>query len=369
MRLRLGLIGLSNDWSHRHLPALRTLQDRFEVAGVYSSVAAFAESVAREFKAKQYDGFRELLRRDDIDAAMMLESDWYGIAPVTAACDFGKAVYCGSEIDFDPEQASELKRIVDQAGIAFVAEFPRRYSPASLRLKELIATRLGEPQLLFCHKRLTTEQKPHQRNGRSLSARADRELMELIDWCSFIVGRDIRSVYCTEHRRVNAGNTSGGNGSAMHAGQDTGHNGSAHDQQATGQVDYQSLSVDLSAPDQPLGSTIAQISCGTYIPPAWHEAIAFRPPAAVQVCCQKGLAFVDLPNSLVWFDEAGRHQESLESELAVGQQLLTQFHRSVTSLVRKMGDLEDVYRSLTAVRAAKQSAKERRCIHLDPTTP
>lgn len=340
MRLRIGLIGLSGDWSNRHLPALRMLQDRFEVAGVYSSVAAFADTVAREFKAKQYDGFRELLRRDDIDAALMLESDWYGIAPVSAACDFGKAIYCGSEIDFDPQLASELKRVVDQAGIAFVAEFPRRYAPASLRLKELIATRLGEPQLLFCHKRLTCEQKQGPRNGRSLAARADRELMELIDWCSFIVGREIRSVYCSEHRRHTSG------------------------QDAPTEPDYQSLSLDLSAPGMPLGSTVAQISCGTYIPPAWNEAIAFRPPAAVQVCCQNGLAFVDLPNSLIWFDEAGRHQESLESEMAVGQQLLTQFHRAVTSLVRKMGDLEDVFRSLRALRAARQSAAQRTSIEL-----
>lgn len=340
MRLRIGLIGLSGDWSHRHLPALRMLQDRFEVAGVYSSVAAFADSVAREFKTRQYDGFRELLRRDDIDAALMLESDWYGTAPVSAACDFGKAIYCGSEIDFDPQLATELKQVVDHAGIAFVAEFPRRYAPASLRLKELIATRLGQPQLLFCHKRLTCEQKNGPRNGRSLAARADRELMELIDWCSFIVGHEIRSVYCTEHRRPSG------------------------DTQEQMGPDYQSLSIDLSAPHLPLGSTVAQISCGTYIPPAWNEAIAFRPPAAVQVCCEKGLAFVDLPNSLIWFDEAGRHQESLESEMAVGQQLLTQFHRAVTSLVRKMGDLEDVYRSLRALRAARQSAQERRAIEL-----
>ena len=34
-----------------------------------------------------------------------------------------------------------------------MAELPRRHMPATLRLKELIATRLGEPQLLFCHLR------------------------------------------------------------------------------------------------------------------------------------------------------------------------------------------------------------------------
>ncbi|MEZ6136499.1 MAG: Gfo/Idh/MocA family oxidoreductase [Pirellulaceae bacterium] len=341
MRLRIGLIGLSSDWGNRHLPALRMLQDRFEVAGVYSSVASFADSVAREFQTKQFDGFREMLSRDDIDAALMLESDWYRTLPVTAACEYGKAIYCGSEIDFDPQRAAELKRLVDRAGIAFVAEFPKRYAPASLRLKELIATRLGQPQLLFCHKRLTSEANPN-RGGRSLAARTDRELIELIDWCSFIVGREIRSVYSTEHRRHLPDDPS----------------------KIRAEPDYQTISVDLSADGAPLGSTIAQISCGTYFPPAWHEAISFRPPAAVQVCCENGLAFVDLPNTLIWFDEAGRHQESLESEMAVGQQLLTQFHRAVTSLVRKMGDLEDVYRSLCALRSARESAELRRCIDL-----
>ena len=54
-----------------------------------------------------------------------------------------------------------------------------------------------------------------------------------------------------------------------------------------------------------------------------------------------GIAFVDLPATLVWFDEAGRHQESLESERPLGEQLLTHFYRAVTSLVRRTCDLED----------------------------
>lgn len=344
MRLRLGLVGLSSDWQHRHFPALRMLQDRFDVRGVYSSVSAFSESVARDFDAQRFDGFREMLSHDTIDAVMMLESDWYGISPLVAACDFGKAIYCGSEVDFDPQRAAHLKHLVDGAGVAFMAEFPRRYAPASLRLKELIATRLGPPQILFCHRRLTCNTADMQRNRRSLAARADRELMELIDWCCFIVGRDVRSIQSVYHRAHNAERSFS-----------TGHAG----------ADYQSLSLDLSAPEEPANSTIAQISCGAYIPPAWQEAIAFRPPAAVQVCCENGLAFVDLPNSLIWFDEAGRHQESLESEMAVGQQLLTQFHRAVTSLVRKMGDLEDVYRSLRLLQAARDSAHNRTAIVLE----
>ena len=47
--------------------------------------------------------------------------------------------------------------------------------------------------------------------------------------------------------------------------------------------------------------------------------------------------------------------ESLESERPVGEQLLSQFHRAVTSLIRKTGDLEDAYRALRIVLSARES--------------
>ena len=294
MKLRLGLLGLSNDWNTRYLPALRTLQDRFEVVGVYCSVATFAETVAREFGTRRCDGYRELLRRDDVDAVLMLEGQWYGILPILAACDYGKAVYCGSDIDFDPQQAALVRQEVDRAGIAFMAEFPRRFAPASIRLKELMATRLGPPQLLFCHKRLTCES-PGSR-GRSLRTKADRELVELLDWCSFIVGRKIRSVQCIEHHPPD------------------GSNGAADGPEAV--VDYRSMTSTCPHP-MPRWLTIAQISCGAYIPTAWHEAIAYRPPPPCRC-----VARTVWPSSIYPTDWSGSTRRDVtknrESERAVG---------------------------------------------------
>lgn len=329
MKLRVALLGLSSDWKTRHLPALRLLHDRFEVAGVYCAVGSFADSLARELGTVKYDGYRELIRQPQVDAVMILESAWNGTLPMLAACEYGKVIYCGTEINLDCHSAELVRQEVDKAGVAFMPELPRRFAPASLRLKELLATKLGKPQLLFCHKRLTTE----VTRTRNLIERADRELMELMDWCSFIVGQPIRAVTCAQHI-------------------------------GRGGPDYRSVSVDLSPEADPLGTTVAQVSCGTYFPQAWHEAIAYRPPAAVQVCCEKGLVFVDLPNQLVWFDEAGRHQETLDSELSVGQLLLSQFHRSITSLVRKMADVDDLCVALRALQAAYDSACQRRTIEL-----
>ena len=86
--------------------------------------------------------------------------------------------------------------------------------------------------------------------------------------------------------------------------------------------------------------------------------------AGLQVSCERGIAFVDLPTTLVWFDEAGRHQESLDSERPVAEQLLTQFHRAVTALVRKTCDLEDAYRALRIVQEARRSCREGRRVEL-----
>ncbi len=38
------------------------LQDRFEVRGVYSSVAKMADSVAQEFGCERFDGYRAMLQ-------------------------------------------------------------------------------------------------------------------------------------------------------------------------------------------------------------------------------------------------------------------------------------------------------------------
>jgi hypothetical protein len=50
--------------------------------------------------------------------------------------------------------------------------------------------------------------------------------------------------------------------------------------------------------------------------------------------------------------------ESLDSERPVGEQMLSQFHRSVTSLVRSTSGLEDAYRAMLIVQQAHRSHAE-----------
>jgi predicted dehydrogenase len=312
------------------------LADRFEVRAVCDQVGHRAAQAAAEFEAAAVDGYRELVRREDIDAVLMLAVQWYGALPILAACDSGKAVYCAAGLDLDPTEAQQVKSRVEKAGVAFMAEFPRRHAPATVRLKELIATELGSPRLLFCHQRSPAKTRANLLPGWPPRPVAMRDLVELVDWCCYCVGWSPTGVTGLMHKRGCP----------------------------TGEEDYQMMSLDFSDPKYPGTGPVAQISCGRYIPAAWHEAITYRPLAALQVSCDRGIAFIDLPATLIWFDDAGRHQESLESERPVGEQLLTQFYRAVTSLVRKASDLEEAYRALCIVQQARRSHAEGRRIKL-----
>jgi predicted dehydrogenase len=339
MKLRVGLIGLGDSWQQRYAPALRALAERFEVRAICEQVGHRAQQAAGEFGAAAVDGYHVLSRREDIDAVLILAPQWYGSLPILAACEAGKAVYCAAGLDMEPEEAQLVKQRVEEAGIAFMAEFPRRQAPATLRLKELTATRLGPPRILFCHQRSPAPTPLSHLPGHSPHHAAIRDLVELVDWCRYVVDRDPTAVTGLVH--------SSGTGS---------------DEEP--EEDYHMMSLDFSDDSPPGTGPLAQISCGRYIPADWHEAITYRPLAAMQVSCARGIAFVDLPATLVWFDEAGRHQESLDSERPVGEQVLSQFHRVVTGVVRKTCDLEDAYRALMIVQEARRSHQEGRRIAL-----
>ena len=341
MKLRLGIVGSGDHWVQRHRPALQTLQDRFDVRAVFSPTVRRAVNIASEFQADVVDGYRTMVRRSDIDAVLVLERSWLGWLPMLAAAEAGKAIYLSGPCDFDPHGDEPVRASIDRSGVSMMVEFPRRYAPATLRLKELIATRLGNPSLIFCDRRLSSDAS----GGGNVALRHRGEMIELIDWCRYVVGGLPTHVHSVGHEAVE------------------------------GHRDYQSLTLRFGAdattaptshhvnPSEnarhaPVQPVVAKLTCGSYLRAQWPESVAFQCPSAMQVCCERGIAFIDLPGSIVWFDQAGRHMENLESETPVGQRLLSQFHRAATSLLRNVGDLNDAFEAARIYAAALQSEAE-----------
>jgi predicted dehydrogenase len=330
MKLRVGVVGLGQNWETRHAPALRALADRFEVRAFCDPVAHRAAEIAQRWPARTCDGFRSLASSTDIDAVLLLSARWYGALPIFAACEAGKAIYCSAALDLETHEADEVRRRVREAGVAFMAEFPCRLAPATLRLKELMATRLGLPRLLFCNRRFTSQPD----NGPSYNTNDMRQLTEMVDWCRDVIGTEASSVVGASHSSAPCG---------------------AAERHEIGPNDYQVMTLDFSPAGEIGTGPVAQIACGSYVAPQWREAAAFRRPADLQVVCQRGIAFLDLPHTLTWFDEAGQHAELLDHDRPVGEQLFMHFHRHVGSLVLKTSSLEDAYRALAIVNRAQES--------------
>ena len=330
MKIRLGLIGLGDVWQMRHAPALRALADRFEVRAVCDPVRHRAEQAAAEFHAEAVDGYHVLVQREDVDAVLVLSPQWFRALPILAACQSGKAVYSRSDWTLTSTRLNRSAIGWKRLESLSWPKFPKRQAPATIRLKELIATQLGEPRLLFCHQRSVPETSPASAAVAGVPPPTFRHAIGQVDWCHYVVDREPTLVTGLIHR--------------------------SGDEKVE---DYRMLSVDFSPRGDPgQRPACAQISSGRYVPPKWQEAISYHPLAELQVSCARGIAFVDLPATLVWFDEAGRHQESLESERPIGERLLTQFYRSVTSLVRRSRDLEDA--CLAVRHRSSRAAKPRR---------
>ena len=334
----MGLIGLGDAWAERHAPALRALADRFVVRAVYEQVAHRAEQAAAEFGAVAVDGFRALIDRSDVDALLILSTQWFGALPILAACERGKPIYLAAVLHLDPDDVVAVARRAEQTGTLLMAEFPRRNAPATLRLKELVATRLGEPRLVFCHHRLALAGPSDQAAWRCGRSRPWRKLVELVDWSAYVVDRKPNWVTGHWHFRSSRGRSCD---------------------------DFAMMSLDFSAHEMPGAGPLAQLSCGRYLPSHWSEAINYRPPAAMQIACEHGIAFVDLPASIVWFDEAGRHQESLDGDRPVGERLLARFHLAISGQIRPGNDLADAHRALRIVEQARRSHDEGRRIALN----
>ena len=144
--VNLGLIGRGPFWERRFRPALAKLEPRLKVVAVYDNVLGRAEQAARETHARVVGGITTLVDRPDVQALLWLDAGWQGSSILRLLCERRKPVLMavGCELPL-----SELQPLHEQAasyGLKIVPAFPKRCTPASNRLQELLATQLGRPQ-------------------------------------------------------------------------------------------------------------------------------------------------------------------------------------------------------------------------------
>ena len=337
VRLRVGVIGLGRLWEARHKPALARMSDRFQVTAVYDQVLRRAEIEAGQIGCAAVEGLTALVERPDVDVVHLLSPQWFGLHAIGMACDAGKPVYCALPL---ADAAGELEAAavrVEASGVPFMPEFARRFYPATLRLRELLATTLGRPRLIVGHSRLLGFDR-YGSPGPTTQLTPAPLMIDpgsyLLDWCCFLFQGEPLALQ-------------GRAGVVL-----------APEASATADPDFESFTAEFA------GGGMAQLSFGRYYQNPWGEASQFLPPPGFQVYAERGAAWVELPDRVQWSDAEGNHEERLALEPTIGHVLNDQFHRLVRgdqSLAPTIRDAVAVARRVGEIRVSQVEGRRVAC--------
>ncbi len=300
VRLRVGVIGLGRLWEARHRPALARMADRFRVTAVYDQVARRADLEANVLGCDSAEGLSHLIGRDDVDVIYLLGPQWFGLHALELAAQSGKPIYCALPLAREPEVVERLDSHFRSSPTTFFPEFARRFYPATLRLRELLATSLGPPRLVIGQVRLSGFDRYGQPGPSSQIAPAPLLIdpgTYLLDWCRFVFQAEPISVQ--------------GTGGVMVAG--------------ASPRDHDVESLTVAFPD----GALAQLTIARYHRGVWGEAAQHLPAPGLQVFAERGAAWLELPDRVVWTDSTGTHDERLAVEPSTGELLNAHFHRAV----------------------------------------
>ena len=141
--IAVGIIG-TGFGAHVHVPAFRAVLD-VEIAGIVGQDTGKTSVVARQLGiARTYASWEQLVQDDGIQAVAVAVPPTRHYEIVTAALGAGKHVFCEKPFGLGTDQAKNMVRMAETAGLVGMVNYLFRMAPERLRLKELLlAKRIG----------------------------------------------------------------------------------------------------------------------------------------------------------------------------------------------------------------------------------
>lgn len=358
--INLGIIGLGPAWESRYEPALEWLSGRAQVRAVYDAVSARAEQVAAAHGARPVLGIRALLTRDDVDAVMVLDRAWYAEIPLRFLAEIPKPAYVAFSCRDHLDVLRTLHAAAARAGLTVMPEFRHRHNPATMRLQELLATRLGRPRRVSLAMSL-----PDGEPAASAEA-----LMQAFDWCRYVLRSaplQVRAANGQPRSDTGAGCcveilfpglASEGEptvaqvelrGGALTS--DRRRPTGAERGQLWLQVDADSLA------DRQIGSAgRANAACSPELERTGASCVEVL---RGRVECAAGTAVLEAPDRITWTIGEESKCEQLTAERPAEVVMLDHFCRRVVGGLIPVSDVSDVCRSIEWTRAAQRSLQTR----------
>ncbi len=317
-RLRVGVIGLGPRWQKRYKPALRALRKQFELRALCGQVQHRAALEAKRLGCDAVDGPTQLLERDDVEAVLLLDTQWFRLWPVEQACRLGKPVFCCSSLELDDAHADVLHQHARASRVPVVMEMLPRFAWVSSRLRELFEGELGTPRLLLCN--LTQARGSLRHSKRRQTSRLCELLgsagITLVDWCLWLLGGKPQKVLATGSEGLG------------------------------------------------FGSVLLELSDGRAVQITRHRGPGPRRALRLEVVTERSVATAQLPRQLTWITPDGQHSHRPVRPVPLGRVLLENFWQIVRGSIPAEPSLADAYRALGYLRAAAESWQQGRRITL-----
>jgi len=316
--LSLGVLGLGEAWETTYRPALERLGERTKLAAVYASAWNAGDGLTRSLNC-QHAGSMRALMRSGLDGVIVLDPGWYGWFPVRAAIDAGCNLCSPLPQKCDPQSLATLASEAKSRGVLIVPELRLRATPATLRLRELLATEMGPISEITIGAASRTCP-----GGR-------RVLTEIIDWCQVVIGTAPETIACLGHST-----------------------GTPHEQRTVtltfrppkGRSEPTRVAIQLAWPHTVVNSVEER---GVKLPPAdvW--------PLEFCIACRDGEARLEDAVHLRWRCGGREREESLSTERTAASVVIDHFARRLAGGLIPVPDLMDVSRACELARLADES--------------
>jgi predicted dehydrogenase len=138
-KLRVGVIGLGEVAQVIHLPVLQDLADRYEVAAVCDISPRLLARLGDRYSVEhRYSDASEMVANEELDCALVLNSDEYHAECAIAALERGLHVLVEKPMCLSPREAAAIIRARDAADKVVMVGYMRRYAPAFLEARARI---------------------------------------------------------------------------------------------------------------------------------------------------------------------------------------------------------------------------------------
>ncbi|QDT15633.1 Gfo/Idh/MocA family oxidoreductase [Alienimonas californiensis] len=195
----VGVAGLGPDWPDRQRPALERLNGRVRIVAVHDAVPVRTRAAAEDLSRRSggttaAGGLWALARRPDVRAVLLGDPAWWGLAALDLLLRADKPVLLAGPIDPRDDRLDALAARAASAGTVVTPDLSLRFTPATLRLRELIATTLGAVHAIRVVAPLPAAHPLRDAYGQPVAA---WRFAQWADWAAHLLPDGVREVVAT----------------------------------------------------------------------------------------------------------------------------------------------------------------------------